>query len=94
LARKPTDTVYLQLRISEGLRRRLEREAAKHKRSMNTEIIHRLDASFEQPMLTELMENAVMSALRKYHAAPGRLRPVAGGILGDIGQTPNEGDKS
>ena len=36
-------------RIPEGLRRRLEREAKWHRRSMNAEIIHRLQESFDLP---------------------------------------------
>jgi hypothetical protein len=42
MARKPTDTVHLKLRFPENLRRRLEREAARNNRSMNSEIIHRM----------------------------------------------------
>jgi len=45
MARKPTDEVQLKLRFSEALRRRLERVAARNNRSMNTEIIHRLEES-------------------------------------------------
>ena len=36
-------------RIPEGLRRRLEREAKWYRRSMNAEIIHRLQESFDLP---------------------------------------------
>src|SRR5262249_47165904 len=36
-------------RIPEGLRRRLEREARCHRRSMNAEIVHRLQESFDIP---------------------------------------------
>jgi len=43
--RKLTDQVRLKLRLSEALRRRLVREANRHKRSLNTEIIERLDQS-------------------------------------------------
>jgi hypothetical protein len=46
MARKRTDVVKLQLRLLEGLRRRLEHVAADNKHSMNTEIIERLEASF------------------------------------------------
>jgi hypothetical protein len=46
VARKPTDTVKLQLRLPEALRRRLERLAARNERSMNAEIIHRLQRTF------------------------------------------------
>jgi Arc-like DNA binding dprotein len=36
-------------RIPEGLRRRLEREAKWHRRSMNAEIVNRLQESFDVP---------------------------------------------
>jgi len=42
MARKPTDPVQLKLRFQEGLRRRLDREAKRNGRSLNSEIIHRL----------------------------------------------------
>lgn len=48
MARKPTDMVQLKLRFSETLRRRLERAAARNNRSMNTEIIHRLEESLAE----------------------------------------------
>ena len=59
MARKPTDEVQLKLRFSETLRRRLERVAARNNRSMNTEIIHRLEESLARDptienLLTEL----------------------------------------
>ena len=46
MARKPSDTVQLKLRFSERLRRRLEREAKRQDRSLNSEIVNRLDESF------------------------------------------------
>jgi hypothetical protein len=48
MARKPTDTVQLKLRFSEGLRRRLVLEARANERSMNAEIIQRLESSFRR----------------------------------------------
>jgi len=45
MARKPAAEVQLKLRFSETLRWRLERAAARNNRSMNTEIIHRLQES-------------------------------------------------
>jgi hypothetical protein len=42
MARKTTDPVQLKLRFQEGLRRRLDREAKRNGRSLNSEIIHRL----------------------------------------------------
>lgn len=46
MARKLSDTVKLNLRFSEELRRRLERAAAKNNQSLNSEIVARLDGSF------------------------------------------------
>ena len=46
MARKPTDMVQLKLRFPEAVRRRLEREAKRNNRSMNTEIVHRLRRTF------------------------------------------------
>jgi hypothetical protein len=63
MARKLTDTVKLQLRFSESLRRLLEREAARNNRSMNTEIVHRLQLSIHksQDSMTELAKMALDS---------------------------------
>jgi hypothetical protein len=46
MARKPSDQVKLNLRFTEALRLRLEKQAAKNNRSMNEEILHRLHESF------------------------------------------------
>ena len=43
--RKLTDEVQLKLRFSEALRLRLAREAKRRKRSLNAEIVQRLDQS-------------------------------------------------
>src|SRR4051794_23320274 len=48
MARKSTDTAHLNLRYPEGLRRRLERAAKDGGRSMNTEIVERLEQSFRR----------------------------------------------
>ena len=48
MPRKPTDEVQLKLRFKERLRQRLSRAAAQSDRSMNAEIIHRLELSFSQ----------------------------------------------
>jgi hypothetical protein len=49
-ARKPTDFVQFKLRIREGLRRRLEREAQKKRQSTNQEAVDRLEDSFRAPI--------------------------------------------
>jgi hypothetical protein len=48
MVRKPTDTAHLNLRYPEALRRRLERAAKNGGRSMNSEIIERLEQSFRR----------------------------------------------
>jgi hypothetical protein len=47
MARKPAETVQLKLRFSEALRRQLERKAKDNDQSMNTEIVQRLERSFQ-----------------------------------------------
>jgi hypothetical protein len=67
VARKLTDTVKLQVRLSERLRRRLEQAAKHNKCSMNTEIVDRLDASFTKEELEKALgdtsEQAIHSAV-------------------------------
>src|SRR6266487_4808385 len=59
--RLPTAIVNLKLRLEERLRRQLEREARKADRSMNAEIIDRLEKSFVEPALVERIDAAVKS---------------------------------
>jgi hypothetical protein len=44
--RKPDDIVNLKLRFIEAMRARLEQEAKRNHRSLNSEIVHRLAISF------------------------------------------------
>ena len=48
MARKPTDTVQLNLRFPESLRRSLERAADANDCSLNSEIVLRLEQSFRR----------------------------------------------
>ena len=48
MARKLSDTVKLNLRFSEDLRRKLEKAADKNGQSMNLEIVERLEESFRR----------------------------------------------
>jgi Arc-like DNA binding domain len=48
MARKTQELRPVMTRIPETLRRRLERAAMRNNRSMNTEIIHRLEGSFAE----------------------------------------------
>jgi hypothetical protein len=54
--RKKTDIVQFKLRIREALRRRLEAVARAEERSLNSEIAHRLETSFEQEKNVQLLE--------------------------------------
>jgi hypothetical protein len=56
VARKPTDTAHLNLRYPEALRRRLERAAKNSRRSMNTEIVERLEQSFRREDFEKLQD--------------------------------------
>jgi predicted nucleic acid-binding Zn-ribbon protein len=46
--KKPSDPIALQVRMTEGLRRRLAKAAEEQGRSLNAEIVQRLDKSFEE----------------------------------------------
>jgi CRISPR/Cas system-associated exonuclease Cas4 (RecB family) len=56
MVRKSQELRPVMTRIPEGLRRRLEREAELNGRSMNAEIIHRLEQSFRQNDTEELLK--------------------------------------
>ena len=65
MARKPTDTIKLNLRFPEALRRQLEREAKKEGRSLNTEIVERLYRSLrEGNKQTDVIAEYLFSALQ------------------------------
>jgi hypothetical protein len=68
MARKPTDEVQLKLRFDERLRRRIEKEAERNNRSMNAEIIHRLEESFRQEDTQEMANKAAKAAIVQYLA--------------------------
>jgi hypothetical protein len=65
MARKLTDEVQLKLRFSEALRRRLAREARRRKRSLNTEIVERLNQSLlnQSADLTTSAAKALLASL-------------------------------
>src|SRR5262245_15038825 len=55
MQRKLTDQVQLKLRFDERLRRKLEHVAERNDRSMNAEIVHRLEQSLQnEEILTEI----------------------------------------
>jgi hypothetical protein len=66
MPRNPTDMVQLKLRFSEGLRRRLAREARRRNCSLNTEIIARLEQSLLSEGLPQPPAAAKARALRSF----------------------------
>jgi hypothetical protein len=58
--RKPTDTVQVPVRMQERLRADLEKAAKKRgeKTSLNSEIVRRLEESFDQETARELLSQA------------------------------------
>ena len=67
MARKPAETVQLKLRFPEKLRSRIEAAALKNNQSMNSEIVARLEQSFEKDdrraLVTEVANAASTATL-------------------------------
>jgi hypothetical protein len=70
MIRKQSETVQLKLRFPEKLRKRIESAADKNQHSMNAEIVHRLEQSFQKEdqtaLQSELAEAAATSAIEKW----------------------------
>ena len=64
MVRKSKQLRPVMTRIPEGLRRRLEREAELNRRSMNAEIISRLESSFRRQETDELILEAIDRTLK------------------------------
>jgi hypothetical protein len=64
MARKATELRPVMTRIPEGLRRRLERAASNNDRSMNAEIMSRLEESFEHESLIPILNAMVLKEAR------------------------------
>jgi Arc-like DNA binding domain len=74
VARKLTDTVKLQVRLSERLRRHLEQAAKHNDWSMNTEIVSRLDSSFQRENQGEMIRRAAQEAVAAMELRLSKLR--------------------
>lgn len=57
MARKSSDTIKLNLRFTEALRRKLERVAERNDQSINSEIVARLEASFHAEEIRETIRS-------------------------------------
>ena len=77
MARKPTDTAHLNLRYPEALRRRLERAAKNGGRSMNTEIVERLEQSFRREDFEKLQDAVNLFFLKTMDAVGDVTRQLA-----------------
>ena len=64
MVRKSKQLRPVMTRIPESLRRKLEREAEQNGRSMNAEIIHRLESSFRREQTDQLVARALDAVLR------------------------------
>ncbi len=64
MTRKPYQTVQLKLRFPEKLRLRIQSAAERSKRSMNSEIVERLEKSFEKDDLAGLVASAADAAAK------------------------------
>jgi Arc-like DNA binding domain len=64
MTRKPTEIVHLKLRFEEKLRRRLERAAESKGHSMNTEIIERLEHSFQAKSIEDVVKAAMAEEIK------------------------------
>ena len=92
MVRKPTELRPIMTRIPEGLRRRLEKEAARNDRSMNAEIIARLWETFADedrfggPEQAAMLQNfafdmARAKAATEHDSADDNLRRIAAAFL-------------
>jgi Arc-like DNA binding domain len=61
--RTPTEIVQLKLRLRGELHAKLDREAKQNERSLNSEIIHRLEQSFVVEDQTQLIKVAARTSV-------------------------------
>ena len=64
--RKKSETVQLKLRFPESLRLRIDSAAKQNQRSMNAEIIKRLEQSFQRQDQAALVERTATAVMDKF----------------------------
>jgi predicted HicB family RNase H-like nuclease len=74
---KSTDTVMLQVRLPERLRRQLEQAAKHNDWSINTEIFDRLDVSFQLQTRKEMEEKAARDGVQALQEAKEAIEKAA-----------------
>jgi hypothetical protein len=78
--RKRSGLVQVKLRISEDLKRRLDREAKKRlDGSLSAEIAERLERSFDGPLQNEAIATSVVNKLK----IEGYIAPIANQKMGE-----------
>jgi hypothetical protein len=65
VAKKPTETIHLKLRLPEGLRRQIEKSAGRSERSMNSEILYLLQQALQFGDLEAVTRSAVEGAAKQ-----------------------------
>jgi len=65
MTRKQSETAELRLRFSEALRSRIDAAARRNQRSMNAEIIHRLEQSFQRHDQLALAKQAATAVIEE-----------------------------
>jgi Arc-like DNA binding domain len=76
MARKPSDLVQLTLRLTESLRRKVERTAQSAHRSLNDEIVHRIVESYEYGNWREQRERMIAAMIPALAASPAAAAQV------------------
>ena len=61
--RRKTEIVQVNLRLREGLRQQLVKETEKSGRSFNAEVVHRIEQSFSQEVLTDAVLKKIEEGL-------------------------------
>ncbi|HEY7549261.1 MAG TPA: Arc family DNA-binding protein [Hyphomicrobiaceae bacterium] len=81
--RKPSDLIQLKVRMTEALRAQLEKDAERHGSSINSEIVRRLEHSFDRShLLGEVLELTFGKPLAGFLIGVGLSMMTAAGITG------------
>lgn len=65
MARKPTEIAAVKIRVRESLRRNLAAEGKKAGRSLNQEMVRRLEQSFNQQGIEAIVESTALRVARE-----------------------------
>jgi hypothetical protein len=98
MVRKAQELRPVMTRIPEGLRRRLEREAALNRRSMNSEIVHRLEESFRRHDTEAMMRQAMDRLTERFRSLlsagfePTQIKPATAEHLARVAEAQKHDD--